>query len=66
MLTEKIKIEIILFYLNLRLNVTFGNEDDNWIAGGGEVFDNKFVLSIRLYGFILQSVWTPWTSNLCF
>ncbi len=60
--------------LNIRLNVTFGNEDDNWIDGaiccivadGGEFFDGKVLLSIRLYGLILQSVWTPWTSNLCF
>ncbi len=50
--------------LYIRLNVTFGNEDGNCIDGdiwevdvdGGEFFVDKGLLSIRLYGFILQSV----------
>jgi hypothetical protein len=47
-----------LFYI--RLNVTFGNEDGNCIDGdnvdGGEFFIDKELLSIRLYGFIFESV----------
>ncbi len=53
---------MLLFYI--RLNVTFGNEDGNCIDGdiweddvdGGEFFVDNELLSIRLYGFILQSV----------
>ena len=64
----------MLFSLYIRLNVTFGNDDGNCIdeefgwddVDGGEFFVDKTLLSIRLYGFILQSVWTPCTSNLCF
>jgi hypothetical protein len=40
----------------VRLNVTFGNDDDNCIAGGEEVFNERLLFSIRLYGLILQSV----------
>jgi len=49
---------LLLFYI--RLNVTFGNEDGNCIDGdnvdGGEFFIDKELLSIRLYGFIFESV----------
>jgi len=68
MLKQEQKIKITCFsvsgQLYIRLNVTFGNEDGNCIDGdiwevdvdGGEFFVDKGLLSIRLYGFILQSV----------
>ena len=70
---EKFKKKIFIYFFDIRLNVTLGNDDVNCIDGdicwdddGGEFLIDKGLLSIRLYGFILQSVWTPCTSNLCF
>lgn len=62
------------FCLYKPLKATLGNVDGNWIDDAScwdeldaeEFLFDKPPLSMRLYGLILQSVWTPWTSNLCF